>query len=151
MCTDTKSAKIHTDDLTVFLHLWNLCAQNLFINYFWNRPLGSISATFYKQFCCLRMFCIALWCQQFGFVFFLQKNIEAKIAHKKVLVKLTTGVDFVNILIAVFLYRSALHSFYVLTVCNLYFLAKGNSKKMPNFENRTIPKLAKKKSSENSV
>jgi len=49
----------------------------------------SISATFYKQLFCTKVFCAAFLYLQFGFVIFWQKNISEK-AARKTLVKLTT-------------------------------------------------------------
>ncbi len=63
-------------------------------------------------------------CLQFGFVIFWRKDFSAKAAHK-MLVKLTPGVNFSNILRAAFLYESFLCSFYVLTNWACNFLAKG--------------------------
>jgi hypothetical protein len=63
-------------------------------------------------------------CFQFGFVIFWQKDLGAKAAHK-MLVKLTTDVNFTNILQAAFSYKSFLRSFYVLSIWVCNFLAQG--------------------------
>ncbi len=44
-----------------------------------------------------KVFCAAFVCLQFGFVIFWKKDFDAKAAHK-VLVKLTPGENFTNIL-----------------------------------------------------
>jgi len=59
-----------------------------------------------------------------GFAFFWKKNIGAKAACK-MLVKLTKGVNFINILSAHFSYKSELSSFSLITVLLCDFLAKG--------------------------
>jgi len=61
----------------------------------------SISPIFYEQLFCTEVFCTAFLLIQFGFVIFWQKNVGAK-AVCKMLVKLTTGVNFINILRAAF-------------------------------------------------
>jgi len=55
-----------------------------------------ISPKFYKQLLCVNEFCEASLCLQFVFVIFWQKEIGAEAAHE-MLVKLTMGVDFINI------------------------------------------------------
>jgi hypothetical protein len=46
---------------------------------------------FYEQLFCMKVFCAAFMCLQFGFVIFWQKDFGAKAAHK-LLVKLTPGL-----------------------------------------------------------
>jgi len=50
----------------------------------------SISPTFYEQLFCTKLLCAAFLYLQFGFIFFWQKNIGAKVA-RKMLVKLAIG------------------------------------------------------------
>jgi hypothetical protein len=88
------------------------------------RKLASISPIFYEQLFCTKDFCAAFTCLQFGFVIFWRKDFDAKAANK-ILVKLTPGVNFTNILRAVFLYERFLRSFYELTIWVCNFLAKG--------------------------
>jgi len=57
----------------------------------------SISPTFYEQLFLTKVFYAASLYLQFGFVFFWLKNIGTKAACK-MLVKLTTGVNFINVL-----------------------------------------------------
>ncbi len=64
-------------------------------------------------------------CLQLGFVIFCQKELCTKLVCK-LLVILTIGVNFNNILTSRFLYKSALHTFYVLIVWVCNFLWKGN-------------------------
>ncbi len=85
----------------------------------------SISPAFYKQIFCTKVFAAAFLYLQFGFVIFWQKNIGTKDASK-MLVKLTTDVNFTNILQAYFLYKAVYWSFYLLIVCTVNFLAKIN-------------------------
>jgi len=63
------------------------------------------------------------FCSQFVFVFFWQKESGTK-ATRKILAKLTTGVNSINIEQAAFLYKSVLHSFYLISVWHCNFLAK---------------------------
>jgi len=49
----------------------------------------------------MKVFCEAFLYLQFGFVIYWQKNIGAKAAHK-MLMKLTTGLNFTNIFQGVF-------------------------------------------------
>ncbi len=56
----------------------------------------SISPTFYQQLFHTKKYCKAFLYTQFGFVIFWRKNISAKGALK-MLVKLTSGVNFINI------------------------------------------------------
>ena len=58
---------------------------------------GSISSTFYEHLFCTKMLFAAFMCLQPGFVIFWQKEISAKAACK-MLVILTTGVNFINFL-----------------------------------------------------
>ena len=44
-----------------------------------------------------KMFCAAFMCLQYGFVFFCQRKIESNVA-RKMLVKSTPGVNFINML-----------------------------------------------------
>ena len=48
----------------------------------------SIPPIFYEQLFCMKVFCAAFMCLQFGFVIFWQKDFGANAAHK-MLVKLT--------------------------------------------------------------
>ncbi len=84
----------------------------------------SIAPLFYEQLFHTKVLYTAFVCLQFGFLIFWQKDFGAKAAHK-MLVKLTPGVNFTNILGAAFLYESFLCSFYVLTIWVCTFLAKG--------------------------
>jgi len=61
----------------------------------------------------------------FGFEIFWRLNIGKKIA-RNVLMKLTEGFNFTNILLQPFLYKSVLHTFTVITVWLCDFLAKRN-------------------------
>ena len=70
----------------------------------------SISSIFYKQLFHMNVFYSAFFYLQLSFVIFGQKNFSAK-AARKMLVKLTTGVNFINILHKSFLYKSKLSSF----------------------------------------
>jgi hypothetical protein len=45
----------------------------------------------------MKVFCAAFMCLQVGFVIFWRKDFGAKAAHK-MLVKLTPGINFTNIL-----------------------------------------------------
>jgi hypothetical protein len=63
-------------------------------------------------------------CLQFGLVIFWQKDFGTK-AVNKMLVKLTPGINFTNILRAVFSHKGFLRSFYLLTIWVCNFLAKG--------------------------
>jgi len=72
---------------------------------------------------CTKVFCKALLLLQFGLVFFWKKNTSAKAAYK-MLVKLTTGVNFINILLVNFLYKSVLPSFSLITIWLVNYLAK---------------------------
>jgi hypothetical protein len=51
----------------------------------------SISPIFYKQLSCMKVFCVAFMCLQFGFVIFWRKDFSAKAAHT-MLVKLTPAL-----------------------------------------------------------
>jgi hypothetical protein len=66
-----------------------------------SRNKVSISLTFCLHLFQSKVFSADFCYLLFGFVIFLQKNIAAKAAHK-MLVKLTTGVNFTNILHAAF-------------------------------------------------
>jgi len=57
----------------------------------------SISLTFYFQLFPTKVLCAAFHSLQFGFEIFWQKNIGAKAAHK-MFMKLTIGVNFINVL-----------------------------------------------------
>jgi len=61
----------------------------------------SISPKFYEQLFWSEVFCTAFIFLQFGFVIFWQKNIGVKTTHK-MLVKLTKGVNFTNMLCSAF-------------------------------------------------
>jgi hypothetical protein len=56
-----------------------------------------MSPIFYEQLFHMKHFFAAFMCLQFGYVIFWQKDFGAKAAHK-MLVKLTPGVNFTNIL-----------------------------------------------------
>jgi hypothetical protein len=56
----------------------------------------AISSTFYKQLLHTKVFCSVFPYLYFGFLIFHGKNFGAKVAFKMI-VKLTTGVDFINI------------------------------------------------------
>ncbi len=56
-----------------------------------------ISPIFYEQLFRTKVFCAAFMCLQFGFVIFGRKDFGAKAAHK-MLVKLTLGCNFRNII-----------------------------------------------------
>jgi len=56
----------------------------------------------YKQLFCAKVFGAAFLLLQFGFVIFWQKKIGAKAAHK-MLVKITSVVNFTKILRAAFM------------------------------------------------
>ena len=63
----------------------------------------TISLTFYEQLFCINVFCGAFLYLQFVCVYFWQKNIGGKATHK-MLMKLTTGSNFIEILRVAFLY-----------------------------------------------
>jgi len=67
----------------------------------WIGKQVSISQTFYWHLFHTKVFCSACLSLQHGFVTFWQKDIGAKAVHK-ILMKLTTGVNFTNILWAIF-------------------------------------------------
>jgi hypothetical protein len=58
-----------------------------------------------STFLCMKVLYAAFLLLQFGFVIFQHKNIGAK-AGRKMLMKLTPGVNFINILRPHFSYRS---------------------------------------------
>ncbi len=70
----------------------------------------SILLTFYDQIFCSKVFCVALLYLQFGFIIFCQNNINAKPAHK-ILMKLTTGLNFIVFLWPNLLYKFVFWSF----------------------------------------
>jgi len=70
----------------------------------------SILPTFYKQFIYSKAFFEAFFYLQFGFVIIWHKNISAK-AVDKMLIKLTTVVNFTYILQAYSSFKSILRSF----------------------------------------
>jgi len=57
----------------------------------------SISLTFYEQLLGTKMFSSAFLYLHFGFVIFWQNNIDSKTACK-MLVRLTLGLNFINVL-----------------------------------------------------
>jgi len=61
----------------------------------------SISTTFYERLFCTKVLGVDFLKLQLGFVIFWQKNIGTQAACK-MLMKLTKGVNFTNILLAVF-------------------------------------------------
>ncbi len=66
---------------------------------------------------------------KFGFVIFLEKRGFGAKAESKMLVKLTKGVNFSNILHKPFLYESALKDFSLITVWLCNFLPKEYGRK----------------------
>ncbi len=90
-----------------------------------------VSCQFYQHFSnsflCKSCF-FAFMSLQFGFVIFWHKKIGTK-AARKMLVKLTTGVNFINILHKSFLYKSKLSSFSQVTFGFVIFLCQIISKK----------------------
>ncbi len=85
----------------------------------------SISPTFYKQLYLTNVFCKVFLQLQFGFVVFWQKKSGAKAACK-MLMKLTKGVNFINILFSPFSYESILRCFSLITVwfCDFWHQCK---------------------------
>ncbi len=75
----------------------------------------SISPTFYKQLFQNKVFFKAFIRLQFDFVIFYQNNIDAKAAFK-MLLNLTPGVNFINILHLPFLFEIAMCNFSLITV-----------------------------------
>jgi len=73
----------------------------------------------------MKVFCEAFLYLQFGFVIYWQKNIGAKAAHK-MLMKLTTGLNFTNIFQGVFFLTKALSGAFCTYNMWLYFLSKGH-------------------------
>jgi len=83
------------------------------------------------------LFCAAFLYLQCGFVIFSQNNISTK-AARKMLVKLTTGVNFINILHTHFLYERRFGSFSLVTCTYKKLLKRCSYKK---FERKMLMKL----------
>ncbi len=97
-CTDPKSAKRYWQLNGIFTLLGSasikvLTKQTCCLNW----PQMSISSTFNEQLFQTKVYCAAFPFHYFAFVIFWWKNMGAKAVHK-VLVKLTTDVNFSNIL-----------------------------------------------------
>ena len=84
---------------------------------------GSISPSFYVQLFHTKVFWAAFMYLHFRFVLFWHKENGPKAACK-MLVKLTTGLNFNNIFWATFLYKSVMRSFSVVAVYVSIFLRK---------------------------
>jgi len=92
----------------------------------------SISPSFYKQ---LFLYNIVLWSFSLVthyFYNFCQKEIGEKSA-RKMLVKLTTGVNFTSILLMTFLHKSVLRSFSLNTLWLWNFVSKAAPKMLVNW------------------
>jgi len=89
----------------------------------WDSFWVLLSPSFYAWLFRMKVLCANFLWLQIGFVIFLQKNIDAKVACK-MLMKITTGVNFTNILQIAFSYKSVLCSFSVHTVWVCNFLRK---------------------------
>jgi len=102
---------------TAFLHsqffVERILTKKLLVKCYCNWLQVSISPTFYEQFFVTKVFYAAFLYSQFGFAIFCWKKFGVE-AVCKMLLKLTAGVNFTNILWAAFLNESVFWSFFFL-------------------------------------
>jgi len=97
----------------------------------WNRARSSSTTCFtgvnfisiHDQLFCVKVVCKVFLLLQFGFVIYWRMESGTKTAHK-MLTKLATGANFINILWAAFFLKSVMQNFCVLIVCVCVFFCQ---------------------------